>query len=212
MIHTKARRPHKWLEKEDQFLINNIDGTPRKKIVEMINKEFDLDLSFGQVKTRLKKLGLKNNIDMTYKKGLIPYTKGLTWDDFLSKEAQASSRTTTFKKGNRPLNWKPVGSIRRDKKDGYMLIKVKDPNTWRPLHYVKWEKVHGPVPKDKRFIFLDGDRSNCSIENLRLVDYSIGAIMNKQGLYTVGCSELQELGLATAELISKTYSLDKETK
>ena len=209
-MKTKLRSPHNWLEEHDQYLRDNIEGTPRKKMVEMINNEFNLDLSFGQVKTRLNKLELRNNIDMTFQTGIIPFTKGKTWDDFMSEAAQEKSRKTTFKKGNRPLNWKPVGSERVDVKDGYVLVKTEEPNIWRPKHYVEWEKVNGKVPEGKRFIFLDGDRTNCSPENLILVDYGIGAIMNNQGLYTEGSVELQEVGIATAELISKISNLGKD--
>ena len=88
-----------------------------------------------------------------------------------------------FKKGNVPKNYRPIGS-ERITKDGYIEIKVKDPNEWQLKHRVLWENQHGKIPENHILIFLDGNRLNCSIENLKLVSRSELLILNRRKLLT----------------------------
>lgn len=37
----------------------------------------------------------------------------------------------------------------------------------RLLHHIVWENVHGPLPAGAEIIFMDGDRDNVAIDNLR---------------------------------------------
>ena len=101
-----------------------------------------------------------------YKKGQSPCNKGKKWDEFMSKEGQAASRRTAFKKGNIPPNHKPVGWERKTK-DGYWEIKVAEPNVFKARHRILWEQHHGPIPKGVNIIFIDGNTDNIVIENLR---------------------------------------------
>jgi hypothetical protein len=45
---------------------------------------------------------------------------------------------------------------------------IKIGNMFQPYHRFKWEKLRGPIPKNKKLCFLDGDTTNCSIKNLAL--------------------------------------------
>lgn len=51
------------------------------------------------------------------------------------------------------------------------------------LHHFVWECVHGPLPDDHCVIFLDGDGSNYSIDNLRSIHKSaaMGAMNRMKG-------------------------------
>ena len=53
---------------------------------------------------------LKSGLTGRFVKGQISWNKGKKWDDYMSKEGQANSRKTTFKKGNIPPNQRTVGS------------------------------------------------------------------------------------------------------
>lgn len=44
---------------------------------------------------------------------------------------------------------------------------------WVPKHYYLWEQEHGKLPKNHRVIFLDGDRSNFSLDNLCAINMQI---------------------------------------
>lgn len=76
--------------------------------------------------------------------------------------------TGSFKKGSRPFNWKPVGYERVDA-DGYTLIKTQEPNKFEFKHRVIWEKVFGEIKDGFVLTFIDGDKSNCCIDNLELL-------------------------------------------
>ena len=101
-----------------------------------------------------------------FKKGHTPQNKGKKWDEFMSKEAQEASRSTTFKVGMMPSNHKPVGYERKTK-DGYWEVKVAEPRTFKAKHRILWEQHHGPIPKGVNIVFIDGNTDNIVIENLR---------------------------------------------
>lgn len=92
-----------------------------------------------------------------------------------------------FKKGNVPVNHKPVGteSCRKDKNGrAYVYVKVSEPNRWRPKHILEWEKHNGPVPKGMVVTFLDNDTFNTSIDNLVMIDRATHARINQGYLRT----------------------------
>jgi hypothetical protein len=103
-----------------------------------------------------------------FPKGHVPMNKGKKQSDYMTKEQIAKTAKTRFKKGNRPHNYKPVGS-RRITRDGYIEVKVKDPNKWKLLHRIVWEQHNGKIPSGMNVQFIDGNRKNCSIENLYLI-------------------------------------------
>ena len=43
--------------------------------------------------------------------------------------------------------------------DGYLKIKIAEPNVWRFKHIIEWEKYHGEVPEGMLISFKDGDGS-----------------------------------------------------
>lgn len=72
-----------------------------------------------------------------------------------------------FQVNKKADNERPIGSKRVNKK-GYTYIKVgKD--EWKTLHQILWESYYGEVPDDHVIIFLDQNKSNISIGNLKLV-------------------------------------------
>jgi hypothetical protein len=73
-----------------------------------------------------------------------------------------------FKKGHRPKNSKPLGAERLTDY-GYVQVKVAhNPSTWRLKHLMAWEAAHGPLPSGHKIEFIDGNRQNICLENLRL--------------------------------------------
>lgn len=80
----------------------------------------------------------------------------------------AGCERTWFQKGHIPANYRPVGSERVNA-DGYIEVKVADPNKWKLKHRVVWESVNGKIPKGSIIIFRDNDKSNTDIDNLLLI-------------------------------------------
>ena len=59
--------------------------------------------------------------------------------------------------------------------DGYRLIKVSEPNEWKPKHRVIWEKNNGKIPHGARIRFKDGNRTNICLENLCIASIKTNA-------------------------------------
>lgn len=99
-----------------------------------------------------------------FKPGHAAWNKGINFD------SGGRSAETRFKKGLVPANYKPVGSTRINV-EGYTEIKVAEGmHQWRLLHRENWKKEHGEYPpKGMALVFRDGNKQNCSIENLELL-------------------------------------------
>lgn len=69
---------------------------------------------------------------------------------------------------------RPIGSHK--KCNGYGMVKCADGN-WRYTHRLIWQHAYGRIPDDKIVIFLDGDKSNLTIDNLMLVNRAEHAIL-----------------------------------
>ena len=102
-----------------------------------------------------------------FKKGHVPPNKGKKWDEYLSKEKQELSRRTCFKKGQVPKNHKPLG-YERVTVDGYREIKVAEPDVFVGKHRLLYEQHYGPIPEGMNIVFIDGNKENITIENLRM--------------------------------------------
>ena len=88
---------------------------------------------------------------------------------------------TRFKKGNVPKQHRPVGSERINV-DGYIEIKVAEPNKWRLKHNLVYEEHFGKLTKNEVVIFLDQNRLNLDINNLFKVTRAELAQINKRRL------------------------------
>ena len=100
-----------------------------------------------------------------FKNGNIPANKGKK----MSQEVYAKVSRTIFKPGNIPANHRKVGSERINK-DGYVEIKVTEPNRWVLKHRLVWEETYGPIPRGCNIQFRNGNRKDVRIENLYIID------------------------------------------
>ena len=113
-----------------------------------------------------------------FEKGHVPANKGKKMPAAVYEKA----KHTMFKKGHTPGNHREVGSERINV-EGYIEIKVAEPNHWRLKHRVIYENCHNIKLKTTDVvIFLDGNKQNFDIENLALIDRGINAIMNHEGM------------------------------
>lgn len=189
---------HKYTDEEKAFLVEYAKGHYRKEIVEEFNKRFEFQITEGRVKAFMRKYGLKTGFTGRFEKGHIPANKGKK--GFCAE----GSKKTWFKKGNTPKNHKPVGS-ERITKDGYIEVKIAEPNKWRMKHLSEWEKANGKIPKGYCIVFLDNDRKNCDIENLHMVSRREHLILNQskmvhyEGELKKTAINIAKLQIATSE-------------
>lgn len=176
----------------------------------------DLGLTYSQVANRAFAMGIKKSeafkqselsgranlikggIPHRYKKGHIPANKGIK----MSPEVYDKIKVSMFKKGNRPANWKPDGSVvERIDSTGrkYLYYKVKDSH-WILYHHKIWTDVNGPIPKGCILRFKDGDSMNCVFHNLELI--SMVDNMNKNTIQRFP-QEIQEVIKLKSKLKTK---------
>lgn len=164
---------HIFTKEQREFITKNVKGLSNKELTELVNKKFGLNLLFGQIKSFKANHKLSSELNGRFTKGHIPANKGL--------KGVGGWKPTQFKKGHKPHNYRPVGSERLSK-DGYIEIKVSDPNKWRGKHLIIWEKHNGPVPKSHAVIFGDGNNRNFDVNNLLLVSRKQLLTLNRQKL------------------------------
>lgn len=150
---------HKWSEEEKNALKAFVPGHSFKEIINQMEMMFGWRPTKSQITNMKTKLKIKSNVRYGYVKGHIPHNKG--------KHYQPGGRSseTWFKKGQMPIQHKPVGT-KRITCDGYHMVKVADPNIWRMEHELVYEHHYGAIPKGRFVIFLDRDRDNLDIDNL----------------------------------------------
>lgn len=165
-----------------EFLRLNCKGISCKELTDLFNARFNTELTIQQIYHCKKNHHLKSGLTGRFVKRQAPPNKGKKWNEYMSVEGQIKALKTTFTKGNIPHNHRPLGSERIDSKDGYILIKVKEPRTWKHKHVYLWEKVYGPKPKGSAVIFADRNKRNFSLDNLILVKRSELLILNKKQL------------------------------
>jgi hypothetical protein len=102
-----------------------------------------------------------------FQKGQAPPNKGQK----MSKDLYEKVEKTMFKKGNKPMNTQPIGTIHQRKDTGgkmYLYIKLAD-SKWQLLNRYTWEMHNGPIPKGMVVVYKDGNYLNNDINNLLMI-------------------------------------------
>ena len=196
-------------KEEIQFILDNYKGIGNKELCDRLNEKFKTNHSLNRVKRFKYNHKLNSGLTGRFKKGHTTFNKGLKQTDFMSDEAIERTKKTRFKKGLKSHNKKPLGSERICTKDGYIIVKVGEPDVWKHKHRVVWEKVNGPIPKGHKIVFLDGDKNNISIDNLKIVSSGALAIVNRH----IGLSDDEQLNETiynTADLQAKLSNVEEE--
>lgn len=194
----------KYTDEMINYLRNNIFGISHREMTERFNCQFGTNATMNAIKGTLQRHGFKSASNGRFEKGHTPFNKGEKGVRYKGCEK------TWFKKGHIPQNHKTVGS-ERISKDGYIEIKIAEPNKWALKHRVVWENVHGPLPTNYVLIFLDQNKLNINIENLKLVTRGELAIINKNRILTLD-PELNNTSTILAKLMSTKSQLKRGIK
>ena len=200
---SKDKKPqHKWTDEEKEYLASIVKGSTYKEITKKMNDKFEYNFSEEQVKGMMYRNKLTTGTGGYFKKGSTPWNKGL--------KGYMGANKTSFKKGTIPPQYRPVGS-ERIAKDGYIEIKVEDPNKWELKHRVIWEQHNGEIPKGYAVIFADGDKSNLDIDNLLLVSRKQLLFMNRNNLISEN-KEFTKVGVNIANVMIKLSEIESKNK
>lgn len=195
----------------EDYIRSIAEGRKTDEIARMTSEHFGITFTARQCRAYKKNHEIVSGVDCRFVKGQEPPNKGKK----MSPEQYEKCKGTMFKKGNVPANHADVGDYSHTT-DGYLIRKVQEHGIqrerWIFVHREEWEKHNGPIPEGKMVSFLDGDKDNCSIENLVLVDNEINLEMNRKKLRKDD-PELTRVGVKVAELgvaINKARKRKKE--
>ena len=189
----------------EQYIRDHVQGVLSVELTVMVNREFGTEYTVNQIRWFKKNHHLSSGLKTCFKKGGTPHNKGKKGIRY------AGCEKTWFKQGRMPHNHKPVGTERIDSKDGYIMVKVAEPKHWKFKHRIVWEENNGPIPAGHAIIFLDGNKLNCSIENLRMVNRGTLVRLNQNHLFTDN-ARANESAIALAQLLAEIGSAKKRRK
>lgn len=158
------------------FLKDNVKGRICEELADLFNKRFGTNLSKHSIKHYKRSLGLKSEIDGRFKKNQEPHNKKRIGDEFV------------------------------DKNTGYTYIKIAEPNTWIQKQRYIYIKHHGKIDDDCSIIFLNGDKKDFDINNLKMVRNKDKLVMKNLHLFS-DIEEITECGILIAKTINKCYEL-----
>lgn len=193
------------------YIVANHKGNGHQKMADLVNEKFGTKYTKGQIKAFYGRNKLNSGLTGRFEKGHVPANKGT------HPPTRGRMAETQFKNGHLPHNTKPIG-YERITRDGYIEVKIKmRPSS--PLcndnfvakHYLVWEEANGPVPKGHKLTFLDGDKQNCSLDNLKLVTNAEHLEMTRLGLRSSD-PKLTETGLLIAKANRACHDRKKKLK
>lgn len=183
----------KYTDEMKQFILDNYKERYNQELADLFNQKFNTNITSRMIKSYKANNKLNSGLTGKFRKGQTPHNKGKK----MPKEVYEKVKHTMFAKGNVPPNHRPVGS-ERISKDGYIEVKVAEPNKWRLKQRVVYEEAKGKIPEGCTIIFLDGNKQNCNIDNLRCITWSELLYLNCNGLNN--SNEITETGILMARL------------
>ena len=203
-------RPKFWTKERDEVMRELYSHTLN---VDLAKK---LGTTESAVSARGFVLGLKKTKEFIqsharagqFPKGNIPMNKGRKMREWASEEAIQKMRTGWYKKGNIPLNHKEIGH-ERVTRDGFIIVKVAEPDVFVHKHRVIWEQHNGKIPEGMIVTFKDGNKRNFDISNLQLMTRSENMMRNSYLRYP---QEYQIALRAIGRLNRKINAIEKGKK
>lgn len=204
--------PDKYPPEVVEFIREKVKEVTLKELLPLIKEKFGRTYTREALKGFMERHDIRTGRTGRFEIGSVPATKGKPMPDYVRAKVCGS----WFKKGDTPANTQPVGSEILDR-DGFIRVKVTaDLNVprwrrWRYKHHLLWEKYHGPVPRNMVVTFLDGDKTNITIENLELISRAELAYLNSKELRSES-AEVTKSSIRLARLRMKVRDLEAKNK
>lgn len=138
----------KWTKELENFLKVNYNDHTYKEVSEMLNEKFNIKTTPSSIEHKVSRLGLRKSKEAMQK----------------SFKKKRLSRFH-FKKGQAPATKKPIG-YETVRNDGFIWIKVAEPNVFEQKHRYIYRYHYGKIPEGANIVFLNGNRHDFRIENL----------------------------------------------
>lgn len=208
-----ARETKSKIFNKDQvkFISESYKEMGRKDLLFALNEKFGLSITLNQLVAFVKNHKIKSGRNGHFLKGEKSWNTGT--------KGIMKANSGSFKKGDKPVNYHPIGHERVDSKDGYTLVKVADKNPWksscsgwyRHKHVIIWERHNGPVPDGMCIRFKDNNRLNFDINNLLLVSRGEHMRLNQMD-YSEQPEELKPIVINIAKLEQASFDKIKQLK
>lgn len=183
----------KWTEQERNIVERLYPEHSNEYIAEMVHR------TTSSIKNYAQKYNLHKNAAFAeeqrkknqFKPGHRPKNKGVPMKYWMSPEGiERSSRTRWHGRHD-----KPVGYERTDR-EGYVYIKIEKTKKMVLKHRWVWECANGSVPPGHNIQFKDGNRSNCSLDNLYCISRAEQMVKNNKSIgeerHKRRCEKIQE--------------------
>lgn len=191
----RNRTPRRYENKHLEFLQKHYLTLNLEQLAEVFNAEFkNFNADIESIRACLKNNKIRSGRTGHFEPGHKSWNVGM-------KGLNTGGEKGWFKKGAVPINYKPVGSERVNT-DGYVEVKVAEPNKWSLKHRVVYELHYGPIPKSHNVSFRDNNPQNVEPSNLILMSKAQNAVLNKMGLADVP-AEAKDSALLLANLTMK---------
>lgn len=188
-----------------EYIESNISGTPVEALKDMVNDRFGTSYTYNQIRAHAHNNGLTNGVVTRFELGRTPQNKGV------KGVCSPGCEKGWFKAGHTPANKTPIGTV-LVKSDGYLWQKIGEGcRDWRQKHILVWEEHHGPVPDGCVITFLDGDRTNVSIDNLACITRAEHSAMTRWNLRSE-IPEITEAGIALCKVKKAVIKAKKAGK
>ena len=189
-----------------QYISDHYSGTGPKAMTDKLNERFGTSYTVSQIKAYYHNYHINSGLTGHFEKGCVPVNKGRK-----GMRVHPNSAATQFRKGNVPVNTYHIGTL-IERQDGYLYRKTGPGRfDWRQEHILVWEAVNGPLPEGCMLTFLDGNRKNISLDNLRVIDKKTNLELNRKRLRSSD-PELNDTAITLAELMTKTRAAKKGTR
>jgi len=182
---------------EELRFVKRFCKLPRKELAERFNAKFERDVSVLSLAALRRRKGWLTGRTGRFVKGRASWNKGVT--------GYMGANSTSFKPGSVPARTNPLWAERVNP-DGYIEIKVPETNlhTGAPTRYILkhhwlWKQEHAGIPKGAVLKFKDGNKKNCTLENLVLIDRALLPALNRRG-YDNAADECKPLILNVCKL------------
>lgn len=146
---------------QNNFFLEYTKGHSPAEVIDEFENRFGIRLNYAQVRHKMTRAG-GNGINTRFCK------------DHEINKGRPGRKYPMKKEHN--IKWQENGSEILRKGEWYVKIDGK----WYRKNRVIWEKEYGPIPEGKFLFYRDGNKENCTLENLIMVDNAVSIDMTRK--------------------------------